>query len=66
MYEGCGREGPIRSIFLSEFHPVHGSRISCQVKYLINYKSFVSLFIEIVPPHFRFRTDTSRRKCFMR
>lgn len=30
-YEGCGREGPIRCIFLSEFHPVHGSKISCQV-----------------------------------
>lgn len=31
FYEGCGREGPIRCIFLSEFHPVAGSKISCQV-----------------------------------
>lgn len=31
FYEGCGREGLIRCIFLSEFHPVAGSKISCQV-----------------------------------
>lgn len=30
-YEGCGREGPIRCIFLGEFHPVAGPKISCQV-----------------------------------
>ncbi|GAB0097294.1 GATOR complex protein NPRL2 [Sergentomyia squamirostris] len=31
--EGCGREctSSIQCIFLSEFHPVHGSKISCQV-----------------------------------
>ncbi|CAH2226858.1 jg2214 [Pararge aegeria aegeria] len=29
-YEGCGREGPIRCIFLGEFHPVAGPKISCQ------------------------------------
>lgn len=31
-YEGCGREGPIRCIFLGEFHPVAGPKISCQVR----------------------------------
>jgi hypothetical protein len=30
-FEGCGREGPIRCIFLCEFHPVAGPRITCQV-----------------------------------
>ncbi|CAH4039044.1 GATOR complex protein NPRL2-like [Pieris brassicae] len=29
-YEGCGRIGPIRCIFLSEFHPVAGPKIVCQ------------------------------------
>lgn len=33
FYEGCGREGPIRCIFLSEFHPVAGSKITCQVSW---------------------------------
>lgn len=32
FYEGCGREGPIRCIFLSEFHPVAGPKITCQVR----------------------------------
>lgn len=31
FFEGCGHEGPIRCIFLSEFHPVAGSKITCQV-----------------------------------
>lgn len=31
FYEGCGQEGPIKCIFLSEFHPVAGPKISCQV-----------------------------------
>ncbi|TMW40407.1 hypothetical protein DOY81_014513, partial [Sarcophaga bullata] len=30
-YEGCGKEGQIRCIFLSEFHATAGSKISCQV-----------------------------------
>nr|XP_034832492.1 GATOR complex protein NPRL2-like isoform X1 [Maniola hyperantus] len=30
-YEGCGQEGPIRCIFLCEFHPTAGPRITCQV-----------------------------------
>ncbi|XP_068621179.1 GATOR complex protein NPRL2-like isoform X2 [Battus philenor] len=29
-YEGCGREGPIRCIFLAEFHPVAGPKIASQ------------------------------------
>lgn len=35
FYEGCGKEGRIRCIFLSEFHATAGSKISCQVR---NYK----------------------------
>lgn len=31
FYEGCGKEGQIRCIFLSEFHATAGSKISCQV-----------------------------------
>ncbi|RVE55149.1 hypothetical protein evm_000047, partial [Chilo suppressalis] len=30
-YEGCGQEGPIRCIFLCEFHPTAGPKITCQV-----------------------------------
>ncbi|CAG9103130.1 unnamed protein product [Plutella xylostella] len=30
-YEGCGQEGPIRCIFLCEFHPTAGPTITCQV-----------------------------------
>lgn len=30
-YEGCGKEGPIRCIFLCEFHPTAGPKITCQV-----------------------------------
>jgi hypothetical protein len=29
--EGCGLEGPIRCIFLCEFHPTAGPKITCQV-----------------------------------
>lgn len=36
-YEGCGMEGPIRCIFLSEFHPTAGSKISCQVNWNWGY-----------------------------
>lgn len=31
FYEGCGQEGPIRCIFLCEFHPTAGPKITCQV-----------------------------------
>ena len=30
-YEGCGEEGPLRSIFFAEFHPTAGPIIRCQV-----------------------------------
>ncbi len=30
QFEGCGREGPIRGIFLAEFHPTVGPRIRLQ------------------------------------
>lgn len=36
FFEGCGHEGPIRCIFLSEFHPVAGSKITCQVSDAVN------------------------------
>ena len=29
-YEGCGEEGPLRSIFFAEFHPTAGPIIRCQ------------------------------------
>lgn len=35
FYEGCGREGPIRCIFLCEFHPTAGPKIVCQVNMTI-------------------------------
>jgi hypothetical protein len=31
-FEGCGREGPLRCIFLCEFHPTAGPKITCQVR----------------------------------
>lgn len=34
-FEGCGYEGPIRCIFLCEFHPVVGPKITCQVLYVL-------------------------------
>ena len=30
-FEGCGREGPIKCIFLTEFHHTAGPKITCQV-----------------------------------
>lgn len=30
-FEGCGREGPINCIFLTEFHHTAGPKITCQV-----------------------------------
>ena len=30
LFEGCGREGPIRAIFLSEFHHIAGPKIVVQ------------------------------------
>lgn len=30
-FEGCDLEGPLRCIFLCEFHPTAGPKITCQV-----------------------------------
>lgn len=30
-FEGCGLEGSIKCIFLCEFHPIAGPKITCQV-----------------------------------
>lgn len=50
LYEGCGREGPIRCIFLSEFHPEQGSRISCQVPDgYISKEVFHAVNVYIIP-----------------
>lgn len=46
FYEGCGREGPIRCIFLSEFHPIAGPKITCQVKFAAVFLCF--LFVALI------------------
>ncbi|KAG6442811.1 GATOR complex protein NPRL2 [Manduca sexta] len=49
-YEGCGREGPIRCIFLGEFHPVAGPKISCQFpEDYISKEVFDSISAFIIP-----------------
>ncbi|XP_045542175.1 GATOR complex protein NPRL2 [Papilio machaon] len=49
-YEGCGREGPIRCIFLGEFHPVAGPKIACQFpEDFISKDLFDSLSTYIIP-----------------
>lgn len=53
-FEGCGHEGPIRCIFLCEFHPVAGPKITCQVKYdysfILSFVFFFFLKIELCCP----------------
>lgn len=50
FYEGCGREGPIRCIFLSEFHPVAGSKINFQVpEGFISKEKFDAMNVYIIP-----------------
>lgn len=50
FYEGCGREGPIRCIFLSEFHPTAGPKIVCQVPdNYISKDTFESVSVYIIP-----------------
>lgn len=44
-YEGCGREGPIRCIFLCEFHPTAGPKITCQVWPKVKYTFLVFLLL---------------------
>ncbi|XP_063545935.1 GATOR complex protein NPRL2-like [Cydia strobilella] len=49
-YEGCGREGPIRCIFLGEFHPVAGPKIACQFpEDYISKEVFDSISAFIIP-----------------
>ncbi|KAJ0183600.1 hypothetical protein K1T71_000023 [Dendrolimus kikuchii] len=49
-YEGCGREGRIRCIFLGEFHPVAGPKISCQFpEDYISKEVFDSISAYIIP-----------------
>ncbi|KAI5644812.1 nitrogen permease regulator 2 domain-containing protein [Phthorimaea operculella] len=49
-YEGCGREGPIRCIFLGEFHPVAGPKIACQFpEDYISKEVFDSISAYIIP-----------------
>lgn len=55
FFEGCGREGPIRCIFLSEFHPSQGPKITCQVG--DNIKNVATIFTT------KFVVGT-RRLCF--
>ncbi|KAI9589798.1 GATOR complex protein NPRL2 [Glossina fuscipes] len=52
-YEGCGKEGQIRCIFLSEFHATAGSKISCQVPAdYVPKEVFDAVNVYIIPkPH---------------
>ena len=50
FYEGCGREGPIRCIFLCEFHPTYGPAIICQVpEDYISKDDFEPISVYIIP-----------------
>ncbi|KAL0272236.1 UNVERIFIED_CONTAM: hypothetical protein PYX00_005292 [Menopon gallinae] len=50
FYEGCGREGPIKCIFLSEFHPTAGPKITCQVpENYISKDKFDTVSVYIIP-----------------
>ncbi|XP_046384502.1 GATOR complex protein NPRL2 [Ischnura elegans] len=50
FYEGCGREGPIRCIFLCEFHPVAGPKITCQVPAdYVSKENFDAVSVYIIP-----------------
>ncbi|KAK6638423.1 hypothetical protein RUM44_008852 [Polyplax serrata] len=49
-YEGCGKEGPIRCIFLCEFHPTAGPKITCQVpENFISKDTFDTVSVYIIP-----------------
>ncbi|XP_077296427.1 GATOR complex protein NPRL2-like isoform X2 [Arctopsyche grandis] len=50
FYEGCGREGPIRCIFLCEFHPIAGPKVSCQFPdEYISKEIFDAINVYIIP-----------------
>lgn len=52
-YEGCGKLGPIRSIFFAEFHPITGPMIRCQAphdgKDLITEEVFEAFSVYVIP-----------------
>uniref|UniRef100_A0A1B6CWT5 Nitrogen permease regulator 2-like protein n=2 Tax=Clastoptera arizonana TaxID=38151 RepID=A0A1B6CWT5_9HEMI len=49
-FEGCGREGPIKCIFLAEFHHTAGPKITCQVpEEYITKDTFESVSVYIIP-----------------
>ncbi|XP_031628236.1 GATOR complex protein NPRL2 [Contarinia nasturtii] len=50
FYEGCGQEGPIRCIFLSEFHDTAGSKITCQFpEGYVSKEVFDAVNVYIIP-----------------
>lgn len=50
LFEGCGREGPIRAIFLSEFHHIAGPKIVFQYPpEAITKEIFDAISIYIIP-----------------
>ncbi|XP_049831139.1 GATOR complex protein NPRL2-like [Schistocerca gregaria] len=50
FYEGCNREGPLRCIFLCEFHHVAGPKIACQVpENYISKDFFDAVSVYIIP-----------------
>ncbi|XP_046985009.1 GATOR complex protein NPRL2 isoform X1 [Schistocerca americana] len=49
-FEGCGREGPVRCIFFSEFHPTAGPKITCQVpEDYVSKEVFDAVNVYIIP-----------------
>ncbi|XP_046679969.1 GATOR complex protein NPRL2 isoform X1 [Homalodisca vitripennis] len=49
-FEGCGREGPINCIFLTEFHHTAGPKITCQVpEDVIAKDKFEAVSVYIIP-----------------
>ncbi|KAL1132145.1 hypothetical protein AAG570_010102 [Ranatra chinensis] len=50
FFEGCGKEGPIRCIFLCEFHPIAGPKIMCQVPDdFISKEVFEAVSVYLIP-----------------
>lgn len=50
LFEGCGREGPIRAIFLSEFHHIAGPKIVYQYPDDIISKEFFDVVSTYIIP----------------
>jgi hypothetical protein len=52
-YEGCGKVGPLRSIFFAEFHPTAGPMIRCQApangRDIVTKEIFESISVYIIP-----------------